>query len=110
MEPVLTGRPFDRKRSVLLSDESSSDSSAEKNLRLKGGLAARLHFDLEKRNDCPILEHCILPGQMIYMDDWRMMMYLGTPVMPDLSSLVSTGLYINDLPMHDFSRSVWLLP
>jgi guanylate cyclase len=47
----------------------------------------------------------ILPlGQMIYMDNWRMMMYLGTPVMPDLNSLITTGLYINDLSMHDFSR------
>jgi len=43
-------------------------------------------------------------GQMIYMDSWRMMMYLGTPVMPDLNSLITTGLYINDLSMHDFSR------
>lgn len=35
-----------------------------------------------------------------------MMMYLGTPVMPDLNALVTTGLYINDLSMHDFSRFV----
>jgi guanylate cyclase len=48
---------------------------------------------------------CLLElGQMIYMDSWRMMMYLGTPVMPDLNSLITTGLYINDLSMHDFSR------
>lgn len=38
------------------------------------------------------------------MEDWKMIMYLGTPVMPDLNSLISTGLYINDLSMHDFSR------
>lgn len=44
------------------------------------------------------------PGQMIYMDNWKMMMYLGTPVMPDLNALIATGLYINDLSMHDFSR------
>lgn len=43
---------------------------------------------------------------MIYMDNWQMMMYLGTPVMPDLNALVTTGLYINDLSMHDFSRLV----
>lgn len=41
---------------------------------------------------------------MIYMENWRMIMFLGTPVMPDLTSLISTGLYINDLSMHDFSR------
>lgn len=38
------------------------------------------------------------------MDNWRMMMYLGTPVMPDLNALIATGLYINDLSLHDFSR------
>lgn len=38
-----------------------------------------------------------------------MMMYLGTPVMPDLTSLISTGLYINDLSMHDFSRYLKLI-
>lgn len=43
---------------------------------------------------------------MIYMDNWQMMMYLGTPVMPNLTALVTTGLYINDLSMHDFSRFV----
>lgn len=43
-------------------------------------------------------------GQMVYMDNWKMMMYLGTPVMPDLNSLITSGLYINDLSMHDFSR------
>lgn len=43
-------------------------------------------------------------GQMIYMDDWKMMMYLGTPVMPDLNHLIGAGLYINDLSLHDFSR------
>jgi hypothetical protein len=40
------------------------------------------------------------------MDNWQMMMYLGTPVMPNLTALVTTGLYINDLSMHDFSRFV----
>ncbi|XP_053619361.1 soluble guanylate cyclase 88E isoform X2 [Plodia interpunctella] len=72
--------PDKRNELMRLSDET--DGVTEKNLRLK--------------------------GQMIYMDNWRMMMYLGTPVMPDLSALVSTGLYINDLSMHDFSRDLML--
>ncbi|XP_069362943.1 soluble guanylate cyclase 88E isoform X1 [Maniola hyperantus] len=72
--------PDKRNELIRLSDES--DTVTEKNLRLK--------------------------GQMIYMDNWRMMMYLGTPVMPDLAALVSTGLYINDLSMHDFSRDLML--
>ncbi|XP_048511363.1 soluble guanylate cyclase 88E isoform X2 [Athalia rosae] len=81
VEPVLTERPADRKRSeIILSDEM--DNPTDKTLRLK--------------------------GQMIYMDNWRMMMYLGTPVMPDLNALITTGLYINDLSMHDFSRDLML--
>lgn len=45
---------------------------------------------------------------MIYMDNWKMIMFLGTPVMPDLNSMINTGLYINDLSMHDFSRDLML--
>ncbi|XP_036328540.1 soluble guanylate cyclase 88E-like [Rhagoletis pomonella] len=49
-----------------------------------------------------------IKGQMVYMENWRMIMFLGTPVMPDLNSLITTGLYINDLSMHDFSRDLML--
>ncbi|XP_071856286.1 guanylyl cyclase at 88E [Bombus fervidus] len=81
VEPILTERPPDRQKDeILLSDEL--DSVDDRTLRLK--------------------------GQMIYMDNWKMMMYLGTPVMPDLNSLIATGLYINDLSMHDFSRDLML--
>lgn len=81
VEPVLTERPSDRKNNhIMMSDEH--DSQDDKTLRLK--------------------------GQMIYMDNWKMMMYLGTPVMPDLNALIATGLYINDLSMHDFSRDLML--
>ncbi|VVC40589.1 Hypothetical protein CINCED_3A019101 [Cinara cedri] len=79
VQPVLSNRPTDRH--VILSDETYF-SPEENKLRLK--------------------------GQMIYMDNWQMMMYLGTPVMPDLNALVTTGLYINDLSMHDFSRDLML--
>ncbi|KAK6625789.1 Soluble guanylate cyclase 88E [Polyplax serrata] len=82
VEPVLTERPMDRKRNYLILSDESDDSPNEKHLRLK--------------------------GQMVYMDNWKMMMYLGTPVMPDLNALVTTGLYINDLSMHDFSRDLML--
>ena len=41
---------------------------------------------------------------MIFMEDWNMILFLCTPVMPDLDSMIYAGLYINDLSMHDFSR------
>ncbi|XP_065347406.1 soluble guanylate cyclase 88E-like isoform X1 [Cloeon dipterum] len=53
-------------------------------------------------------KHLHLKGQMVYMEDWQLIMYLGTPVMPDLNSLICTGLFINDLSMHDFSRDLML--
>ncbi|KAL1460076.1 hypothetical protein WDU94_012015, partial [Cyamophila willieti] len=82
IEPVLTkGQSAKRSNMLVLSDEIETDKDENK-LRLK--------------------------GQMIYMDNWRMMMYLGTPVMPDLRALITTGLYINDLSMHDFSRDLML--
>uniref|UniRef100_A0A6P7FM48 guanylate cyclase n=1 Tax=Diabrotica virgifera virgifera TaxID=50390 RepID=A0A6P7FM48_DIAVI len=81
VEPILNDKPSGRRgHELLLSDEM--EVSEDKNLRLK--------------------------GQMIYMDNWKMMMYLGTPVMPDLNSLIHSGLYINDLSMHDFSRDLML--
>lgn len=75
VEPV-TDRVEDQKSNDLMLHDDGSE--AEKSLRLK--------------------------GQMVYMDNWRMIMFLGTPVMPDLTALITTGLYINDLSMHDFSR------
>ncbi|XP_011301082.1 soluble guanylate cyclase 88E [Fopius arisanus] len=82
VEPILTERPPDRKRNTIMLSDDSLNAPDDKTLRLK--------------------------GQMIYMDNWRMMMYLGTPVMPDLNALIATGLYINDLSMHDFSRDLML--
>ncbi|ROT68794.1 putative soluble guanylate cyclase 88E [Penaeus vannamei] len=41
---------------------------------------------------------------MIYMEEWELTLFLGTPVMLDLDSMIYSGLFINDLSMHDFSR------
>ncbi|KAG8185844.1 hypothetical protein JTE90_004386 [Oedothorax gibbosus] len=49
-----------------------------------------------------------LKGQMLYMDEWKSMAYLGTPFMRSLDTMLHTGLYINDLSMHDFSRDMVL--
>ena len=47
---------------------------------------------------------CSSAGQMMYFDEWHMILFLGTPVMRDLDDMIHTGLFINDLSMHDFSR------
>uniref|UniRef100_A0A182T968 guanylate cyclase n=1 Tax=Anopheles maculatus TaxID=74869 RepID=A0A182T968_9DIPT len=75
-------RPENQRKTELVLSEDEHEEEVEKRLRLK--------------------------GQMIYMENWYMIMFLGTPVMPKLTSLISTGLYINDLSMHDFSRDLML--
>uniref|UniRef100_A0A182PKI3 guanylate cyclase n=1 Tax=Anopheles epiroticus TaxID=199890 RepID=A0A182PKI3_9DIPT len=75
-------RPENQRKTELVLSEDEQEEEVEKRLRLK--------------------------GQMIYMENWYMIMFLGTPVMPKLTSLISTGLYINDLSMHDFSRDLML--
>nr|XP_045606017.1 soluble guanylate cyclase 88E-like [Procambarus clarkii] len=49
-----------------------------------------------------------LKGQMMHMEEWKLILFLGTPVMKDLDSLIYAGLFINDLSMHDFSRDMIL--
>lgn len=41
---------------------------------------------------------------MLYMEEWKMIVFLGTPQMNDLDAMIRVGLFINDLSMHDFSR------
>ncbi|XP_052800959.1 soluble guanylate cyclase 88E-like isoform X2 [Mya arenaria] len=49
-----------------------------------------------------------LKGQMMYMQDWDAIIFLGTPIMESLDIMFKTGLYINDLSMHDSSRDLVL--
>ncbi|XP_074659880.1 soluble guanylate cyclase gcy-31-like isoform X2 [Tubulanus polymorphus] len=49
-----------------------------------------------------------LKGQMMYMNDWDSIIFLGCPVMKDINDMFNAGLYINDLSMHDSSRDLIL--
>ncbi|XP_041050357.1 soluble guanylate cyclase 88E-like [Carcharodon carcharias] len=49
-----------------------------------------------------------LKGQMRFMPEWESIIFLGTPVMESLGAMFKTGLYINDLSMHDSSRDLVL--
>ena len=45
---------------------------------------------------------------MIYIPEWKQIIFLACPMMKDLRSLVWTGLFVNDLSMHDYSRDIML--
>ncbi|XP_063961025.1 soluble guanylate cyclase gcy-31-like isoform X1 [Lytechinus pictus] len=49
-----------------------------------------------------------LKGQMLCVPEWRAYIFLATPMLPDLQVMFQTGLYINDLSMHDSSRDLVL--
>ena len=49
-----------------------------------------------------------IKGQMVWMADWEQMLFLACPMMKDLQNLVWSGLFVNDLSMHDYSRDIML--
>merc|ERR1719369_1644726 len=49
-----------------------------------------------------------IKGQMVFIKEWEMNLFLACPIMHDLNNLFWTGLFINDLSMHDYSRDIML--
>ena len=49
-----------------------------------------------------------LKGQMHFMADWNVVMFLCSPALNDVEQLAASGLFICDLSMHDFSRDLLL--
>ena len=49
-----------------------------------------------------------IKGQMHFMADWNVVMFLCSPALSDVEQLASSGLFICDLSMHDFSRDLLL--
>merc|ERR1712038_559797 len=49
-----------------------------------------------------------IKGQMVFMKEWDCMLFLACPMLPKLENLIWTGLFVNDLSMHDYSRDIML--
>merc|ERR1719410_2266025 len=49
-----------------------------------------------------------IKGQMVFIAEWQLMLFLACPIMKGLNNLVWSGLFINDLSMHDYSRDIML--
>ena len=49
-----------------------------------------------------------IKGQMVFMEVWDQILFLSCPIMKDLQNLVWSGLFVNDLSMHDYSRDIML--
>ena len=49
-----------------------------------------------------------LRGMMRYLEDDDLLLFVGSPDLPDLRALSASGLYLNELCMHDCSRELVL--
>ena len=47
-------------------------------------------------------------GTMLYIKEWQSMLFLACPIMKDLSNLVWTGLFINELRYASFRENLLL--
>lgn len=66
-------------------------------------------------NDCELPEEDIdkyivkLRGQMVYMPDRDMILFVCSPSVANLDDLNNTGLFLSDIPLHDATRDLVLL-
>merc|ERR1719228_1074310 len=63
-------------------------------------------LELEDLDDIDKTLH--IKGQMIFIKEWKQMLFLACPIMKGLNNLIWSGLFINDLSMHDYSRDIML--
>ncbi len=56
---------------------------------------ARFTDEIDLEEDVDKTLH--IKGQMFYITEWQQMLFLACPIMKDLSNLVWTGLFVNEL-------------
>lgn len=78
-------------------------------------LLSRVNFAfLLETKICPSDIHSVhkgtmLKGQLIFLAESDSLMFLGSPSIEKLDELISKGLYISDVPIHDATRDVILV-
>jgi len=91
--------------------ELMTNEPIDKLLKSKGALGAE--DDGEDGDDDNLMEEEVdkslhVKGQMNFMADWNVVMFLCSPAIKNLEELSFAGLFICDLSMHDFSRDLLL--
>merc|ERR1719397_1586245 len=71
-----------------------------------GGEQSTESLELEDLDDIDKTLH--IKGQMVFIKEWSQMLFLACPIMKGLNNLIWSGLFINDLSMHDYSRDIML--
>lgn len=65
-----------------------------------------IHTNIAEQND---ISRMRLKGQMIYVPESDMMLFLCSPSVTNLDDLHRKGLYLSDIPLHDATRDLVLL-
>lgn len=82
-----------------------SNAEEDSKIKTRGGLAI----------DCELPEEDIdkyivkLIGQMTYMEENDLMLFVCSPSVANLDDLHNTGLFLSDIPLHDATRDLVLL-
>ena len=50
----------------------------------------------------------MIRGQMVYVEEWKKILFLGCPAIASLKVLIDSGLCISDLSTHDLSRDIMM--
>ena len=77
-------------------------------MHIKGQVWNVLCYVVRYRLTSDIFLTFIIDLQMILVQEWGQMLFLACPMMKDLSSLIWSGLFVNELSMHDYSRDIML--
>ena len=60
-----------------------------------GGGQSSEELELDDLEDIDKTLH--IKGQMVFIQEWQLMMFLACPIMKGLNNLIWSGLFINDL-------------
>lgn len=93
----------------------------EKNKKIQKHHRSKKRTEEDRKRDQSILQECEIPeadidkyivklmGQMIYMKDKDLMLFVCSPSVANLDDLNTTGLFLSDIPLHDATRDLVLL-
>merc|ERR1712227_789478 len=82
-------------------DKLRTDSGSQNN-----GSRSSEDLQLDDLEDIDKTLH--IKGQMVFIAEWKLMLFLACPIMKGLNNLIWSGLFINDLSMYDYSRDIML--
>lgn len=101
-------------KNLRASNDQNDSSSESKQIKRRSDVSS------DSNND-QLLPECELPeadidkyivklmGQMVYMSDRDLMLYVCSPSVANLDDLNNTGLFLSDIPLHDATRDLVLL-